>query len=85
VKTFHTLCKVDKREQLSSDHFRMYQLDRFFRDKAHGIGGFFAKMLLQKLVRIVGRTSSRLDSNNSREIKIYEWTEEIDSWLTKVR
>lgn len=75
VKTFRTLCKIDDHKQFSSDVFRMYNLDRFIRDKQHGIGGFFAKLVKAKLIRKVGWTRSKIASNNMRAIRLYEWEE----------
>lgn len=77
AKTFRTLCNIDNRTQFSSDTFRMYGLDRFIRDKQHGIGGFFAKLLKAKRIVRVGWTRSKIASNNMRSIRVYEWNENV--------
>jgi len=78
VMRFRTLTKNEGLQQFSSDTFRQYGLDQWFKDPAHSIGGFFAKMVTAKnplhRIRHVGYTRSLLPSNNMREIKLYEWT-----------
>jgi len=76
IKTFRTLCNIDKRKEFSSDTFRMYQLDRFLCDTQHGIGGFFAKLLKNGLIQKVGSTRSQIKANHLRMIFVYEWIEE---------
>jgi len=74
VKTFQTLTHVEDLKQFSSDDFRRFGLDRFLRgNPSHAIGGFFAKLIKNKLVREVGRTRSKFPSNHWREIRVYEW------------
>ena len=73
VKTFKTLCNIDGHTTFSSDTFRMYGLDRFIVDKAHGIGGFFAKLVANGLVVQVGWVRSCLPSNHGRMIRTYRW------------
>jgi len=76
VRTLHTLCTVDRLTTFSSDTFRMYGLDRFIADKAHGIGGFFAKIVANRLVEQVGWERSDLPSNHGRMVRVYRWKNE---------
>ena len=71
--TFRSLCNIDQHGTFSSDTFRMYGLDRFIVDKAHGIGGFFAKLVANGLVVQVGWVRSCLPSNHGRMIRTYRW------------
>jgi len=74
IKTFKTLCKVDGKTEFSSDDFRMYGLDRFLRgSSAHAIGGFFARLIHNRVIRQVGWKRSSLPSNRLRKIRVYEW------------
>lgn len=66
-------------EFFSSDDFRRYQLDRFIRDKQHGIGGFFAKMKHNGLIVECGYTRSTLASNHSHTIRLYKWSDTYES------
>jgi len=77
IKSFFTLLQVDGKEQFSSDDFRHYGLDRFLRgDSKHSIGGFFSKLLKNGLIRKVGWKRSTIPTNNFREIRVYERTEQ---------
>ena len=79
VKSFKALCKIDQQgwnDRFSSDTFRMYGLDRFIADKAHGIGGFFAKIVANRLVEQVGWERSDLPSNHGRMVRVYRWKNE---------
>jgi hypothetical protein len=76
LKAFQALLKLDKIEHFSSDDFRRYQLDRFIPDKQHGIGSFFGKLTKNKLAIPYGFTSSQIESNHNRTIKIYRWNNE---------
>ncbi len=76
IRTFKTLTKIDNLTQFSSDDFRMYGLDRFIKDRQHGIGGFFAKLVKNKIVRQVGHKHSVVPSSHFHEIKVYEWNME---------
>lgn len=73
ISKFKALLQVEGKTRFSSDDFRMYNLDRYLYDKKHGIGGFFARLVKNKIIRCVGRTPSIIESNNMREIKLYEW------------
>lgn len=85
IKTFKTLLKIDGKHQFSSDDFRMYGLDRFLRgDTLHSIGGFFCKLLRNKLAVEVGRTRSKLPSNRQREIRVYEWVDSSEVEVTQL-
>jgi len=74
--TFRSLCNIDQHTTFSSDTFRMYGLDRFIVDRAHGIGGFFAKLVANGLVVQVGWVRSCLPSNHGRMIRTYGWVNE---------
>ncbi len=73
LKAFRTLLKMDSITEFSSDDFRRYGLDRFIRDKQHGIGGFFSKLVKNRIVEEVGFTRSTLASNHGRVVRIYVW------------
>jgi hypothetical protein len=73
LKAFQALLKLDKIEEFTSDDFRRYQLDRFIRDKQHGIGGFFAKLCKNGLVESCGFTRSLIESNHGHTIRLYRW------------
>jgi hypothetical protein len=55
----------------------MYGLDRFIGDKAHGIGGFFAKIVANDEVVQVGWERSALPSNHGRMVRKYRWKENV--------
>ncbi len=75
TKTFRTLCKIDKKATWSSDDFRRYGLDRFLFGKKQGaVGGYFRKLLVQKLIVEVGRVRSVIPANHFREIRLFKWT-----------
>jgi len=75
IRTLKHICEIDNTNKFSSDTLRLHNLDRFFEDKQHDIGAFFAKMQHQKISKKVGRTRSILPSNHIREIRVYEFTE----------
>ncbi|MFX0201332.1 MAG: hypothetical protein ACFFCW_34895, partial [Candidatus Hodarchaeota archaeon] len=60
VMRFRTLTKKEGLEEFSSDDFRTYGLDKNFSDPKHSIGGFFAKLVQNRLIRRVGWTRSTL-------------------------
>lgn len=69
--------RVTKGERISSDDFRNMSLDKDI-DHEHGIGGFFASLMKQDLIREVGRTRSKLPSNHGREIRVFRWSEKAE-------
>jgi len=75
VKKFRTLLDLERKDTFSSDDFRLYGLDRHIEDKQHGIGGFFARLVHSKQIRIVGQVRSLLPQNNLRRINEYRWNE----------
>ena len=77
LKTFRTLCQIDNRLTFSSDTFRMYGLDRFLNDTAHGIGGLFAMWKKLGYIEKVGMTRSQLKANHLREIKLYRFKDGV--------
>jgi len=75
LKTFHTCLQLDHKTRFTSDDFRRYGLDRFlFGEVRYAVGGFFHKLLKQRLIREVGRARSVMPTNHWREIRVYEWT-----------
>ena len=82
LRSFKRLLELDGKTEFSSDDFRMYGLDRFLKDKAHGIGGLFAKWKHQRQIVDTGKTKrSVLPSNNLRRISVYKWKdgEEVEA------
>jgi hypothetical protein len=74
LRTFSTLCKIDGLLEFTSDDFRMYGLDRFIADKAHGIGGLFAKWKVNGKIEETGVwRRSMLPSNHGRMNRVYRW------------
>ena len=74
LRAFRALLLLDEVEVFSSDDFRRYGLDRFIRDKQHGIGFFFAKLCVNKIAQRVGYTRSTLASNHGHTIRTYRWS-----------
>jgi hypothetical protein len=74
-KTFKTLCRINHKTTFTSDDFRMYGLDRFLHDTAHGIGGLFAKWKHHQFIVEVGQKRSVLPRNNLRVIRVYKFAE----------
>ena len=75
VTKFRTLLAVERKDTFSSDDFRMFGLDRHIEDTQHGIGGFFARLVHSKQIRIVGQIRSVLPQNNLRKINEYTWNQ----------
>jgi hypothetical protein len=75
MRTLRTNLKLDHLETFSSDMLRLYGLDRFFPDKAHGIGGFFARLKANGKALEVGWIRSTFPSNHGRMIREYKFTE----------
>lgn len=74
LRSFRALCTANKLSEFSSDDFRMYGLDRFTVDKAHELGGLFAKWKVNGIIEDTGkRKRSVLPQNHGREIKVYKW------------
>jgi len=75
IRTLKTLCRIDCLDTFSSDDFRMYGLDRYVRDKAHGIGGVFARWKVNGVIKETGKWKrSTLPSNHGRKIRVYQWS-----------
>lgn len=75
LRTFKTLTGLDRLLEFSSDDFRLYGLDRFIVDKAHGIGGFFAKLKANGLIVEVRWKRSSVPTNHGRRIPVWRWKE----------
>jgi len=71
LRSLRTHCAIENRETFSADDIYLLNLDRFFEDKVHGIGGFFAKLQYLGKIRAVGRKRSTRPSNHQREIRVY--------------
>ena len=76
IKTLHTILKLEKSETFTSDTIRDYGLDRHFADTAHGIGGFCARLKVNKIVVEVGWTRSKRASNHGRQIRKYQFIQQ---------
>ena len=75
LRTLRTVCAIEKRSTFSADDVFLFGLDRFFEDKVHGIGSFFAKLQHQKLIEPVGTKRSTRESNHMRMIRVYAFAE----------
>ncbi len=75
LRTLRTVCTIEKRSTFCADDIFLFGLDRFFEDKIHSIGAFFAKLQHQKLIEKVGRKRSTRESNHDREIWVYAFVE----------
>lgn len=75
VKTLRTILTIEQSETFTSDTLRHYGLDRFFPDKVHGIGGFFARLKATNRIVEVGFTRSTFPSNHGRKIRRYQFAE----------
>lgn len=71
LQTLRTHCKIENRLTFSADDIFLLNLDRFFEDKVHGVGGFFAKLQHLHKIEAVGRKRSTRPSNHLREIRVY--------------
>jgi hypothetical protein len=75
LRTLHTTCELEKRTSFTADDIFLLQLDRFFPDVAHGVGGFFARLQHNGLIEQVGWKRSTRPSNHLRQIREYKLTE----------
>lgn len=75
LRTLRTVCTIEKRNTFSADDIFLFGLDRFFEDKIHGLGAFFAKLQHQKLIEPVGTKRSTRESNHQRVIRVYAFVE----------
>ena len=77
IRTLKTILIAEHTDRFSSDTLRRFGLDRYFPDKAHGIGGYFARLKVNKKVIQVGWVRSTFPSNHGRHIREYQFTEEV--------
>ena len=75
MRTLKTVLAIEKRSTFSADDLFLFGLDRFFMDKAHGIGGWFAKLQHHGIIKVSGRKRSVRGSNHLREIRLYSFTD----------
>lgn len=75
LRTLRTNCTIEKRSTFSADDIFLFGLDRFFEDKVHDIGAFFAKLQHQKLIEKVTTKRSTRESNHDRVIRVYAFVE----------
>jgi len=75
LRTLRTVCTIEKRSTFSADDLFLFGLDRFFEDKIHGLGAFFAKCQHQKLIEKVTTKRSTRESNHMRTIWVYAFVE----------
>ena len=76
IRTLKTILISEHTDTFSSDTLRRFGLDRYFPDKAHGIGGYFARLKVNKKAVQVGWIRSTFPSNHGRKIREYQFTEE---------
>jgi len=75
MRTLKTVLTIEHRTTFSADDIFLFGLDRFFPDKVHGIGGFFAKLQHQGIITVAGHKRSIRGSNHLREIRLYSFAE----------
>ena len=75
LRTLKTLCKLENRNTFNADDLFLLQLDRFFSDKQHDIGSWFARLQHHKKIEAVGYVRSKRVSNHLREIRVYAFVE----------
>jgi hypothetical protein len=75
LRTLRTILAMEHRTTFSADDIFLFGLDRFFPDKVHGIGGFFAKLQHQGIIKVVGHRRSVRGTNHLREIRLYSFAE----------
>jgi hypothetical protein len=76
IRTLRTILQIEQSQTFTSDTLRLYGLDRFFPDKIHGIGGFFARLKANGKALDVGFTRSTFPSNHGRQIRKYRFADE---------
>lgn len=79
LRTLHTLCKSEGRNTFSADDIFLLQLDRFFKDKTHDVGAWFARMQHHKKIEAVGYVRSKRATNHMRQIRLYLFVEKEGS------
>lgn len=77
IKTMKTLLAFEHTTTFSSDTFRRFGLDRYFPDKQHGLGGWFARLKVNKKAVEVGWIRSSYPSNHGRLIRLYKFVEVV--------
>lgn len=75
LRALRTSCKIEHRSTFTADDVYLLGLDRFFEDKIHGVGGFFAKLQHLGLIREVDRKRSTRPSNHQRKVSVFVFTE----------
>jgi len=78
LRTLRTNLRIENRKTFSADDIFLLNLDRFFEDKVHGVGGFFAKLQHLGKIEAVGRKRSVRPSNHLREIRVYAFVSKED-------
>ncbi len=76
-RTLKTLCKLEGRNTFSADDIFLLQLDRFFTDKQHEIGSWFARLQHHGKIEAVGYVRSKRASNHMRQVRIYAFLEQL--------
>ena len=71
IRTLKTILQIEQSQTFTSDTLRLYGLDRFFPDKTHGIGGFFARLKVNGKAVEVGWVRSTCPTNHGRQIRKY--------------
>lgn len=75
LRTLHTVCKLEGRNTFSADDIFLLQLDRFFKDKTHDVGAWFARMQHHRKIEPVGYVRSKRASNHMRQVRLYLFVE----------
>jgi hypothetical protein len=85
MRTLRTILAMEHRTTFSADDIFLFGLDRFFPDKVHGIGGFFAKLQHQGIIKVAGHKRSVRGSNHLREIRLYSFAESTSASQENVK
>ena len=75
LRTLRTVCTIEKRSTFSADDIFLFGLDRFFEDKIHDVGAWFAREQHHKQIEPVGTKRSTRESNHQRVIRVYAFVE----------
>ena len=75
LHTLRTVCTLENRATFSADDLFLLGLDRFFEDRAHSVGGWFARCQHHGLIEPVGYRRSTRPSNHLRMIRNFTFTE----------
>ena len=81
AKSFFALLDLDGVTYFSSDNFRRYKLDRYFRKPDKEIGLFFMKLKAQDFIQSFGELPSRIESNHFRKNDMFFRTGKFERWL----